>query len=83
MMADILRLERLSNRSPGSAHDELHRHSGHQRPRSFDTGMHPIYDRRKEHLCSSDLAIITAGRGLLNLAGEPQQGTEPFPASPR
>ena len=43
--------------------------------------MGPIYDRRKEHLGSSDLAIITARRRLLNLARELQQGIEPFPAS--
>jgi hypothetical protein len=43
--------------------------------------MGPIYDRRKEHLGTSDLAIITARRYLLNLARELQQGIEPFPAS--
>ena len=43
--------------------------------------MGPIYDRRKEHLGTSDLAIITARRRLLNLARELQQGIEPFPAS--
>jgi hypothetical protein len=37
--------------------------------------------RRKEHLGTSDLAIITARKRLLNLAGELQQGIEPFPAS--
>jgi len=43
--------------------------------------MGPIYDRRKEHLGTSDLAIITARKRLLNLARELQQGIEPFPAS--
>ncbi|MGZ8486534.1 MAG: hypothetical protein ACXW6J_19930 [Candidatus Binatia bacterium] len=38
-------------------------------------------DRSKERLGSSDLAIITARRRLLNLARELQQGIEPFPAS--
>ena len=40
-----------------------------------------FYDRRKEHLGSSDQAIITARRRPLNLARELQQGIEPFPAS--
>jgi len=38
-------------------------------------------DRSKEHLGSSDLAIITARKRLLNLAHDLQQGIEPFPAS--
>ena len=34
--------------------------------RSIQESMGPIYDRRKEHLGTSDLAIITARRRLLN-----------------
>ena len=49
--------------------------------RAIQESMGPIYDRRKEHLGSSDQAIITARRRLLNLARELQQGIEPFPAS--
>ena len=49
--------------------------------RAIQESMGPIYDRRKEHLGTSDQAIITARRRLLNLARELQQGIEPFPAS--
>ena len=49
--------------------------------RAIQESMGPIYDRRKEHLGTSDLAIITARKRLLNLARELQQGIEPFPAS--
>ena len=49
--------------------------------RAIQESMGPIYDRRKEHLGTSDPAIITARRRLLNLARELQQGIEPFPAS--
>jgi len=49
--------------------------------RSVQESMGPIYDRRKEHLGTSDQAIITARRRLLNLARDLQQGIEPFPAS--
>jgi len=49
--------------------------------RAIQESMGPIYDRRKEHLGTSDLAIITARKRLLNLARDLQQGIEPFPAS--
>ena len=49
--------------------------------RAIQESMGPIYDRRKEHLGTSDLAIITARKRLLNLARELQQGIEPFLAS--
>ena len=49
--------------------------------RAIQESMGPIYDRRKEHLGTSDQAIITARRRLLNLARELQHGIEPFPAS--
>jgi hypothetical protein len=49
--------------------------------RAIQESMGAIYDRRKEHLGTSDLAIITARKRLLNLARELQQGIEPFPAS--
>lgn len=39
------------------------------------------HDRRKGYLGTSDLAIITARRRLLNLARELQQHIEPFPTS--
>ena len=49
--------------------------------RAIQESMGPIYDRRTEHLGTSDLAIITARKRLLNLARDLQQGIEPFPAS--
>ena len=49
--------------------------------RAIQESMGPIYDRRKEHLGTSDQAIITARRRLLNLARDLQQGIEPFQAS--
>ncbi len=38
-------------------------------------------DRRKEHLGTSDQAIITARRRLMSLARDLQNGVEPFPAT--
>ena len=49
--------------------------------RAIQESMGPIYDRRKEHLGTSDQAIITARRRLINLARDLQQGIEPFQAS--
>jgi phthalate 4,5-dioxygenase oxygenase subunit len=49
--------------------------------RAIQESMGRIYDRRNEHLGTSDLAIITARKRLLNLARDLQQGIEPFPAS--
>src|SRR5919199_845696 len=43
--------------------------------------MGPIYDRTKEHLGSSDTAIIAMRRQLLNLARQLEQGVEPLAAS--
>ena len=43
--------------------------------RAIQESMGPIYDRRKEHLGTSDQAIITARRRLLNLARELQQSS--------
>jgi phenylpropionate dioxygenase-like ring-hydroxylating dioxygenase large terminal subunit len=48
--------------------------------RAVQEGMGPIYDRRREHLGTADLAIITARRRLLGVARELQQGIEPYAA---
>jgi hypothetical protein len=42
--------------------------------------MGAIYDRTKEHLGTSDLAIIGARRRLLQAARELQRGVEPYAA---
>jgi len=39
--------------------------------------MGPIYDRGREHLGSSDTAIVAARRRLLKAARELEQGIEP------
>ena len=44
--------------------------------RAIQESMGPIYERSKEHLGTSDLAIITARKRLLNLARELQQGID-------
>ena len=44
-------------------------------------GMGPIMDRRKEHLGTSDLAVIAARRILLRMVRELADGVEPFAAS--
>ncbi len=43
-------------------------------------GMGPIVDRTKEHLGTSDVAIIQIRRRLLRAANELREGIEPFPA---
>lgn len=43
-------------------------------------GMGPIIDRRKEHLGTSDAAIIRMRRRLLGMAKALQQGVEPYAA---
>ncbi len=40
--------------------------------------MGPIYDRTKEHLGTSDTAVLTARRILMRLARNLQQGIEPY-----
>jgi hypothetical protein len=40
--------------------------------------MGPIYDRTKEHLGTSDLAIITARRLMLKSIQEVQEGRDPI-----
>jgi phthalate 4,5-dioxygenase len=49
--------------------------------RSVQEGMGAIVDRSKEHLGTSDLAVIAARRVLLRRALELQQGIEPYAAS--
>src|SRR5688572_15650584 len=41
-------------------------------------GMGPIYDRTKEHLGSSDLAIMAARRMLLKSIQDVQEGRDPI-----
>jgi hypothetical protein len=48
--------------------------------RAVQESMGPIYDRRNEHLGTSDLAIIAARRRLLQAARDLQQGIEPYAA---
>ena len=48
--------------------------------RGVQESMGPLYDRRREHLGTSDLAIIAARRCLLRAARELEQGIEPYPA---
>ena len=43
-------------------------------------GMGPLIDRRKEHLGTSDTAIIRMRRRLLGMARDLQAGVEPYPA---
>ncbi len=43
--------------------------------------MGPIYDRRKEHLGTADLAVQAARRCLLTLARDLQQDIEPYAVS--
>jgi len=49
--------------------------------RAIQESMGTIQDRRTEHLGGSDLAIITARRGLMRAARELQQGIEPYAAT--
>jgi phthalate 4,5-dioxygenase len=46
--------------------------------RAIQESMGPIYDRRKEHLGTSDLAIIATRRVLLRTVKDLQQGIEPY-----
>jgi phenylpropionate dioxygenase-like ring-hydroxylating dioxygenase large terminal subunit len=48
--------------------------------RGVQESMGPIYDRTREHLGTSDLAIITARRRLIKAARDLQEGIEPYPA---
>jgi hypothetical protein len=45
--------------------------------RAVTEGMGPISNRTLEHLCATDLAIVSFRRLLLRLAGELEQGEEP------
>jgi hypothetical protein len=45
---------------------------------AIQESMGPIYDRSKEHLGSSDLAVITMRRLLLQAAHDVQNGREPL-----
>jgi phthalate 4,5-dioxygenase oxygenase subunit len=53
---------------------------GGTQDQAMTEGMGPIYDRRKEHLGTSDLAVIAARRILLRTIRHLQDGVEPFPA---
>ena len=44
-------------------------------------GMGAVADRTKEHLGTTDTAIIRARRMLLKLARDLQEGVEPYPAT--
>ena len=46
--------------------------------RGVQESMGPLYDRRREHLGSADLAIIAARRNLLRAALDLQNGIEPW-----
>jgi phenylpropionate dioxygenase-like ring-hydroxylating dioxygenase large terminal subunit len=46
--------------------------------RGVQESMGPIYDRRKEHLGTADLAIIAARRNLLRAVRDLQNGIEPW-----
>jgi hypothetical protein len=43
--------------------------------------MGPIYDRTQEHLGSSDVAVISTRRRLINAARQLTAGVEPYPAT--
>ena len=43
--------------------------------------MGPIYDRTQEHLGSSDVAVISTRRRLINAARQLADGIEPYPAA--
>jgi phthalate 4,5-dioxygenase len=43
--------------------------------------MGPIYDRTQEHLGSSDVAVISTRRRLINAARQLADGVEPYPAT--
>ncbi len=47
--------------------------------RAMTETMEPIVDRSKEHLGTSDVAIIAARRRLLRMLRELEQGVEPYP----
>ncbi|HZU18624.1 MAG TPA: hypothetical protein VFD01_18730, partial [Candidatus Dormibacteraeota bacterium] len=46
--------------------------------RAMTETMGPIVDRSKEHLGTSDVAIIAARRRLLRMLRELEQGVEPY-----
>jgi phthalate 4,5-dioxygenase len=43
--------------------------------------MGPIYDRTQEHLGTSDVAVISTRRRLINAARQLRDGVEPYPAT--
>jgi phthalate 4,5-dioxygenase len=43
--------------------------------------MGPVYDRTQEHLGSSDVAVISTRRRLINAARQLADGIEPYPAT--
>jgi nitrite reductase/ring-hydroxylating ferredoxin subunit len=55
-------------------------HGVNDQDRAVQESMGPIYDRRREHLGSSDLAIMAARRRLIQAARDLQQGVEPYAA---
>jgi phenylpropionate dioxygenase-like ring-hydroxylating dioxygenase large terminal subunit len=55
-------------------------HGVNDQDRAVQESMGPIYDRRREHLGSSDLAIMSARRRLIQAARDLQQGIEPYAA---
>ncbi len=52
--------------------------SGREQDMAMTDGMGPIPQRWREHLGTTDIAIITARKILLRLARELQEGREPF-----
>ena len=48
--------------------------------RAIQESMGPIFDRRREHLGTSDLAVVAARLRLLQTIRELQRGTEPYAA---
>jgi len=55
-------------------------HGVNDQDRAVQESMGPIYDRRREHLGSSDLAIMSARRRLIQAARDLEQGVEPYAA---
>jgi len=47
----------------------------------MNEGMGPILDRSKEHLGTTDVAVIAMRRRMLRMVEELQRGVEPFAAT--
>jgi nitrite reductase/ring-hydroxylating ferredoxin subunit len=56
------------------------RGSGRAQDAAMVESMGPIYDRTREHLGTTDVAIIAMRRRLLNAIRELEQGVDPYPA---